>query len=176
LIREDYESPIPEDLRWQNWAADEEGVTGDDLLELIDEELFPTLTELEVDEENRRGLIVRSVFADSYNYMKSGTLLRKVINKLEEIDFTSKEERHVFNDVYEQILRDLQSAGNAAEYYTATRDTLHGRNGRSRVGGDCARPGLRDGRLPGRHDRAPAPEGRRFGPAARPAPADDPRH
>jgi type I restriction enzyme M protein len=118
LIRDDYESPIPDDLRWQNWAADEEGVTGDDLLALIDEELFPTLSELEVDEENRRGLIVRSVFEDSYNYMKSGTLLRKVINKLEEIDFTSQEERHVFNDVYEKILRDLQSAGNAAEYYT----------------------------------------------------------
>lgn len=110
LIRDDYESPIPEDLRWQNWAADEEGVTGDDLPALIDEELFPTLSELEVDEENRRGLIVRSVFEDSYNYMKSGTLLRKVINKLEEIDFTSQEERHVFNDVYEKILRDLQSA------------------------------------------------------------------
>jgi len=118
LIRDDYTSPIPEDLRWRNWAADEEGVTGDDLLQFIDETLFPALSDLEVDEDNRRGLIVRSVFEDSYNYMKSGTLLRKVINKLEEIDFTSQEERHVFNDVYEKILRDLQSAGNAAEYYT----------------------------------------------------------
>ncbi|WP_263810299.1 MULTISPECIES: type I restriction-modification system subunit M [Salinibacter] len=118
LIRDNYESPIPEDLRWRNWAADEEGVTGDDLLQFIDETLFPALSDLEVDEDNRRGLIVRSVFEDSYNYMKSGTLLRKVINKLEEIDFTSQEERHVFNDVYEKILRDLQSAGNAAEYYT----------------------------------------------------------
>ncbi len=118
LLRDDYESPIPEDLRWQSWAADEEGVTGDDLLKLIDEELFPKLGELEVSEDNRRGLIVRSVFEDSYNYMKSGTLMRKVINKLEEIDFTSQDERHVFNDVYEKILRDLQSAGNAAEYYT----------------------------------------------------------
>ena len=64
------------------------------------------------------GLIVRSVFEDAYNYMKSGTLLRQVINKINEIDFNKSEDRHLFGDMYEQILKDLQSAGNAGEYYT----------------------------------------------------------
>ncbi len=65
-----------------------------------------------------RARLVHEVFADSYNYMKSGTLLRQVVNRVNQIDFTSSAERHVFNDLYEKILRDLQSAGNAGEYYT----------------------------------------------------------
>ena len=118
LMRDDYTSVLPEGLRWRDWAADPEGITGDALQELINDRLFPALQSLEVADDNRRGLIVRSVFEDSYNYMKSGTLLRQVVNKLNEIDFTRAKERHVFNDIYEKILRDLQSAGNAAEYYT----------------------------------------------------------
>lgn len=67
---------------------------------------------------NPRGYVVKEAFSDAYNYMKNGTLLRQVINKLNEIDFTSSSERHLFGDIYEQILRDLQSAGNAGEFYT----------------------------------------------------------
>jgi type I restriction enzyme M protein len=117
FMKPEYVSPIPERLQWRNWAADDEGITGDELITFIEDDLFPTLRELETGDD-RRALIVRSVFDDTYNYMKSGTLLRQVINKLDEINFTSQEERHVFNDVYENILQDLQSAGNAAEYYT----------------------------------------------------------
>jgi type I restriction enzyme M protein len=62
--------------------------------------------------------VVKQAFSDAYNYMKNGTLLRQVINKLNEIDFSSSQERHLFGDIYEQILRDLQSAGNAGEFYT----------------------------------------------------------
>jgi type I restriction enzyme M protein len=114
-----YVSPIPERLRWRNWAADDEGITGDALMEFVDNELFPALKELAFQPDvDPRGLIVGEVFADTYNYMKSGTLLRQVINKLNEIDFASQQERHLFNDIYEKILRDLQSAGNAGEYYT----------------------------------------------------------
>lgn len=122
-----YRSPIPAPLRWRAWAADEEGVTGDDLLDFVDTVVFPTLkgepTEhegetLRLDVDTDRGLLVRSVFEDAYNYMKSGTLLRQVANRLNDIDFTASEDRHVFNDVYESILKDLQSAGNAGEYYT----------------------------------------------------------
>jgi type I restriction enzyme M protein len=69
-------------------------------------------------QSDRRGLVVRDVFEDAYNYMKSGTLMRQVINKINEIDFNISEDRHLFGDIYEQILRDLQSAGNAGEYYT----------------------------------------------------------
>lgn len=119
LFEDSYESIIPEDLRWRNWAEDEEGVTGDELLEFVNERLFKELKDLTVDETtDKRGLIVKSVFEDSYNYMKSGTLLRQLINKLNQIDFDEYEERHAFNDIYESILRDLQNAGNAGEYYT----------------------------------------------------------
>ena len=119
LFEENYKSIIPEDLRWRNWAEDEEGMTGDELLEFVNERLFKELKDLTVDETtDKRALIIKSVFEDSYNYMKSGTLLRQLINKLNEIDFDEYEDRHAFNDIYENILRDLQSAGNAGEYYT----------------------------------------------------------
>ena len=119
LFEEDYKSIIPEDLRWRNWAKDEEGMTGDELLEFVNERLFKELKDLTVDETtDKRALIVKTVFEDSYNYMKSGTLLRQVINKLNELDFDDYEDRHAINDIYETILRDLQSAGNAGEYYT----------------------------------------------------------
>jgi len=114
-----YESPIPDRLRWRNWATDEEGITGDELLDFINNDMFKSLKELSINEfSNGRGVIVKEVFADSYNYMKSGTLLRQVINKMNQIDFNKLEDRHIFNDIYEQILRDLQSAGNAGEFYT----------------------------------------------------------
>lgn len=114
-----YKSPIPEGLRWRDWAADDEGITGDTLLNFVNNELFPTLKELPVMGIKDRANIVRSVFEGTYNYMKSGTLLRQVINKINEgIDFTKQEERHLFDDIYEKILKDLQSAGHAGEYYT----------------------------------------------------------
>jgi len=118
LMSDDYESPIPERFRYRNWAHDEEGITGDALLEFIDE-LFKEMKEMELDENSPRlAFVVRSIFEDSYNYMKSGTLLRQVVNKLNEINFNKKADRHQFNDLYEKILKDLQSAGNAGEYYT----------------------------------------------------------
>ena len=98
----------------------------------------------------RAAAIVREVFADSYNYMKSGTLIRQVINKLNEIDFSRQEDRHLFNDIYEKILRDLQSAGNAGEYYTPRAgDPVYGRYDRPAAGRHGARPGLRHRRLSG---------------------------
>ncbi|VVB86333.1 N-6 DNA Methylase [uncultured archaeon] len=116
-LEDRYHSPIPEKLRWRNWAADPEGVTGEELLDFVNNELFKKLKNLNAPSD-RRGIVVRDVFEDSYNYMKSGTLMRQVINKINEIDFNSSEDRHLFGDIYEQILRDLQSAGNAGEYYT----------------------------------------------------------
>ena len=119
LVEEDYRSPVPERLRWRSWAADAEGITGDRLLDFVNNDLFPTLKELPVDAAaDPRGLVVRQVFEDAYNYMKSGTLMRQVVNKLNEIDFNRTGDRHLFGDIYEQILRDLQNAGNAGEYYT----------------------------------------------------------
>ncbi len=119
LINPKYKSPLPGELRWRNWAADPEGLTGDGLLEFVNNKLFKRLKDLSFDEsEDPRAFIVREVFADSYNYMKSGTLIRQVINKINEIDFNKADDRHAFNDLYEHLLKELQSAGNAGEYYT----------------------------------------------------------
>jgi type I restriction enzyme M protein len=119
LSDENYESPIPKKLRWRNWAADEEGITGDELLEFINNKLFKTLKDLKVNpDSDPKGFLVKALFEDSYNYMKSGTLIRQVVNKINLVDFNNLKERHIFNEIYEQILKDLQSAGNAGEYYT----------------------------------------------------------
>jgi type I restriction enzyme M protein len=119
LMDDNYLSPIPEKLGWRNWAADSEGITGDELLDFVNDELFKTLKNLQVrTDADKRSLLVRSLFEDAYNYMKSGTLMRQVINKINEIDFNRTEDRHLFNDIYEKILKDLQSAGNSGEYYT----------------------------------------------------------
>ena len=119
LTRDGYKSPVPEHLRWRNWATDPEGITGEGLLEFVNGTLFRTLKNLPADPvRNPRGFVVRSVFEDANNFMKSGHLLRQVINKLGAIDFNRQAERHQFNDLYEKILRDLQSAGNAGEFYT----------------------------------------------------------
>jgi type I restriction enzyme M protein len=119
LTRDAYKSPLPEHLRWRAWAADPEGITGEPLLDFVNNTLFPKLKNLPADPvRNPRGYVVRSVFEDANNFMKSGQLLRQVINKLQAIDFNRQSERHQFNDLYEKILRDLQSAGNAGEFYT----------------------------------------------------------
>ncbi|MFA6631859.1 MAG: class I SAM-dependent DNA methyltransferase [Kiritimatiellia bacterium] len=112
-----YINTIPVGLRWRDWAADDEGITGDALLDFINNKLFKELKELPIDENHKR-LIVKAVFEDSYNYMKSGVLIRQVVNKLNEIDFNRRQDRHLFNDIYEKILKDLQNAGNAGEFYT----------------------------------------------------------
>ena len=117
VMKDDYKSPLDEKYRWQNWAQDDEGLTGDDLIDFINNDLFPYLQNLDND-SNKQALIISNIFQDTYNYMKSGTLLRQVINKINEIDFNSSEDRHLFNDIYEQLLQSLQSAGNAGEYYT----------------------------------------------------------
>lgn len=116
LLEDNYHSPIPERLRWRNWAADPEGITGEKLADFINNDLFKTLKELS--SPDARAQLVRHVFDQANNYMKSGTLMRQVINKINEVDFNRKNDLHLFGDIYEQILRDLQSAGNAGEFYT----------------------------------------------------------
>lgn len=119
LTRKDYKSPIPKKYQWRTWAADPEGITGEELLAFINGELFPALKALPISNKaGERRRVVRDVFEDAYNYMKSGQLMRQVVNKISGIDFNDLSERQHFGDIYEQILNDLQSAGNAGEYYT----------------------------------------------------------
>lgn len=119
LLQDHYVSPLPEQYRWRNWAANAEGMTGDELKKFLDNDMFPALQTLEAKGGDQRAFVIRSVFEDAYNYMKSGQLIRQVINKIQEgVDFNKAQERHLFGDMYEQLLRDLQAAGNAGEFYT----------------------------------------------------------
>ena len=119
LLDSKYRSPIPPRFQWRNWAADPEGITGDELLAFVNDELFPSLKSLiPIGGAKDRRRIISDVFEDAYNYMKSGQLMRQVINKINGVDFNNLADRQHFGDIYEQILNDLQSAGNAGEYYT----------------------------------------------------------
>jgi type I restriction enzyme M protein len=120
LVEDEYHSPLPAHLRWRNWAANKEGLTGDGLAEFVNMQLFPKLKTIlpPQGEMGRKAQVIRDVFEDANNFMKNGTLIRQVVNKINEIDFNNSEDRHTFGAIYEQILRDLQSAGNAGEFYT----------------------------------------------------------
>lgn len=133
---ENYESIIPEACRWQNWAADDRSgsaMTGDKLLSFANNTLFPVLKGNDIKDSNGRILIpgvkvdsstpikkaiVQTTFADANQYMKDGVLLRQVINIIDDLDLTDYEESHAFGEIYESILRELQSAGSSGEFYT----------------------------------------------------------
>ena len=119
---DDYQSIIPEECRWCNWAVDDKSgkaMTGEKLLNFVNNTLFPTLKNLNVTPETPiKKSIVRTTFEDANNYMKDGVLLRQIINVIDELDFGDYEESHAFGDIYESILRELQSAGSAGEFYT----------------------------------------------------------
>ena len=118
---DNYQSIIPEPCRWRKWAHDENGqsMTGDTLLDFVNNTLFPTLKNLPVDASTPiKKAIVQTTFADANNYMKDGVLLRQVIGVIDELDLTDYEESHAFGEIYETILKELQSAGSAGEFYT----------------------------------------------------------
>lgn len=117
-----YQSILPEDLRWRSWAVDKKdgkALTGQGLLDFVNNRLFPAIKNLIITETTPiRKAIVKAVFEDTNQYMKDGVLLRKVINEIDVIDFSAYQELHTFGDIYETILKSLQSAGNAGEFYT----------------------------------------------------------
>ena len=119
---ENYQSIIPENCRWRNWAVDDgkgTTLTGDHLLDFVNNTLFPTLKNLDVDSSTDiRKAIVKSTFEDANQYMKDGVLLRQIVNVIDSVDFGDYEENHAFGDIYESILKELQSAGSAGEFYT----------------------------------------------------------
>ena len=122
---EEYQSIIPAECRWQNWAHDDKSgaaLTGDKLLDFVNNKMFPTLKKLPVDASTPiKKAIVQTTFSDANNYMKDGVLLRQVINVIDDIDFSDYEESHAFGEIYETILKELQSAGSAGEFYTPPR-------------------------------------------------------
>ena len=119
---EGYQSIIPENCRWRNWAVDDrsgDAMTGDTLLNFVNNILFPTLKNLEVTQATPiKKAIVKTTFEDANNYMKDGVLLRQIVNVIDELDLSDYEESHAFGEIYESILRELQSAGSSGEFYT----------------------------------------------------------
>lgn len=113
----EYFSPIPAEYQWRNWAADDEGITGDELIHFIDRKLFPDLSNLK-STTDKRAVLVRDVFSGNNNYMKSGHLFRQVVNELNKIDFHASKDLQIFGHVYETLLKELQSAGSSGEFYT----------------------------------------------------------
>lgn len=119
---DNYTSIIPEECRWRNWAVDDgkgTAITGDELLDFVNNTLFPTLKSLEVNKTTPiKKAIVKTTFEDTNNYMKDGVLLRQVVNVIDELQLADYEESHAFGEIYESILKELQSAGSAGEFYT----------------------------------------------------------
>ena len=131
-----YESIIPEPCRWSNWAHDDKSgsaMTGDTLLNFVNNTLFPVLKGSDIKDSSGNVLIegvkvtadtpikkaiVQTTFADANQYMKDGVLLRQVINVIDELELDDYEESHAFGEIYESILKELQSAGSAGEFYT----------------------------------------------------------
>lgn len=116
-FQDNYTPIIPQELQWRNWAANEEGITGEPLEQFINNKLFPQLMNLDITSDNRAAMVC-DIFSDNNNYMKNGTTIRQVINEINQIDFNKSQDRHLFGDIYEKILKDLQSAGHAGEFYT----------------------------------------------------------
>lgn len=133
---DNYVSIIPEKCRWSNWAVDDKSgkaMTGDELLDFVNNTLFQVLKGKDVKDESGnvkikgievtpetpiRKAIVKTTFTDANNYMKDGVLLRQIINVIDAIDFGDYEESHAFGEIYESILKELQSAGSSGEFYT----------------------------------------------------------
>lgn len=122
LHNDKYKSIIPDGFKWRDWAVDKkdgQALTGDALLDYVNNSLFPTLKNIEIEVDTPMSqVIVKYAFEDANNYQKDGVLLRQVVNIIDEIDFTEYKERHEFGTIYESFLKDLQSAGNAGEFYT----------------------------------------------------------
>lgn len=122
LYDDNYKSIIPEECRWKNWAADDKkgsAMTGDELLNFVNNKLFPTLKSIEISKNTPiNKAIVKTTFEDTNNYMKDGVLLRQIINVIDELKLDDYEESHAFGEIYESILKELQSAGSAGEFYT----------------------------------------------------------
>lgn len=123
LLEDNFESIIPEECRWRNWA--DTRVTnlsmrkGDDLISFVNNELFPKLRTLQLPPNcPKKKSVVKAVFSDIHNYMKEGVQLYDLIALINEFDFSDPNETHAFGQIYETILKKLQSAGNAGEFYT----------------------------------------------------------
>ena len=132
---EDYVSIIPEQCRWQNWAYDDKSgsaMTGDKLLNFVNNTLFPVLKGKDVKDAAGNVIegvkvdsttpikkaIVQTTFADANQYMKDGVLLRQILNIIDDLDLSDYAEVHAFGEIYETILKELQSAGSSGEFYT----------------------------------------------------------
>lgn len=116
-----YKSSIPKEFQWRNWAGNDEGITGDDLINFIDnplDGLFISLANLDLNSDKNKKILIKQIFSSTNNFMKSGFILRQVINRINRINFNNHNDKHVFGDIYEDLLLDLREAGGKGEHYT----------------------------------------------------------
>lgn len=126
-----FKAAIEAPYRWRDWASNPQGVTGDELLAFINNDeamrpdetkgpgLFAYLRSLSSSNGDNRRDVIATVFKGVDNRMKSGYLLRDIINKIAGIHFTSTEELHTLGTLYESMLREMRdAAGDSGEFYT----------------------------------------------------------
>ncbi|HET6292906.1 MAG TPA: class I SAM-dependent DNA methyltransferase [Kribbella sp.] len=110
---------IESPFRWRDWADDPNGPTGEALLKFVNGKLLPYLRGLSGTGAHDPRDVVAAVFKETTNRMVSGYLFRDVVNKVNEINFTSSDDIHTMAHVYESMLREMRdAAGDSGEFYT----------------------------------------------------------
>lgn len=122
LENDDFQSLLePLHLRWRDWAdfKQDNVAIGDELLDFVNNTLLPSLKNLTIPAGTPKGqALIKTVFTDVHNFMKDSVALREILEEVDKIDFTDPQESHAFGEIYETILRELQNAGSAGEFYT----------------------------------------------------------
>jgi type I restriction enzyme M protein len=125
-LDKNYKQTIPKGYRWKDWAEeeDEKGnkkkvLTGSDLIKFVNDELFPKLGSLVGGKGVEQRDIISSIFGEITNNIKSGFILRKILNQVSKVNFVSTDEIHILADYYEQMLTEMRdAAGSNGEFYT----------------------------------------------------------
>ncbi|HCA87857.1 MAG TPA: SAM-dependent methyltransferase [Streptomyces sp.] len=113
-----YRRAIEKPYRWEDWATDRD-FSGDELKSFVNEQLVPHLAGLLGDGADDPRNVISTIFKDVVNRMQSGTLLRDLVNIVNQIDFASTDDIHTMAFVYESILKEMRdAAGDSGEFYT----------------------------------------------------------
>ena len=121
LLSDSYESIVPQGFHWREWAdtANDKALKGDELIAFIDTKLFPTLKGLEIPPGCPRfQSVVKTVFEDIHNYIKEGVVMHKILQLINELDFSDPISSYTFSTIYETLLNEMQSAGDSGEFHT----------------------------------------------------------
>ena len=122
LLGEEYVPIIAEKYRWRDWVVTESLTgrrKGDELLKFVNDDLIPYLGRLSGTDNRDIRTIIGTIFRGTYNRLRSGYILREVVDKLSAINFNSSDDIHAVSLFYETMLKEMRdSAGDAGEFYT----------------------------------------------------------